>query len=201
MYWKYRESEIHILIFVSRVVARPHPCKVSCSVYAEALHQLDVASDFTLSALDEADKDAKNVSSWAVFEGTVLHDLVAYCHKLSRNSGNANKETIRQLKELCPQKNDPKTRSKKESAAPPEETQRDDDDDDEEEEKLEDEKEATDKKDREEETQENFGEQTAGPSDAQIAETQTDEAMCSQLCWDSDEGSNGFFIFQAPFKK
>lgn len=52
-------------------------------VCAEAMHKLDGAAEGRLSGIQNADYEQGSFPSpWAVFEGQLLHDMIAYVHRL-----------------------------------------------------------------------------------------------------------------------
>jgi hypothetical protein len=66
------------------------------------------ASDYKLSGTK-----SQVLSAWAAYEGQILHDMVAYCHKLNRGSPNSADAKIMALKAMCPTPRAPATRKRK----------------------------------------------------------------------------------------
>jgi hypothetical protein len=69
------------------------------------------ASEWKLSGVKP--KHDTGMSEWAALEGTAVHCIVAYLHKLTRNSTKSHDKTIMMLKALCPSPGDPVTRKRK----------------------------------------------------------------------------------------
>ena len=70
----------------------------------------DEASGYTLGNVPEDMRDHEDfISSWAVIEGQILHDMVSYTHRLAKHPGTTD-AAVAVLKQLCP--NSPKTRKR-----------------------------------------------------------------------------------------
>jgi hypothetical protein len=62
----------------------------------------DQASEYKLCGEPAGSVSDDVVTPWALAEGQILHDMVAYIHKLSRHTKNSRDPVIAALKLLCP---------------------------------------------------------------------------------------------------
>jgi hypothetical protein len=74
----------------------------TASMYASAVFQFDKASKCMLSGDNPKTIDENVVTAWSIATGQELHDAVAYCHKLARQTKTARDPRVDALKKLCP---------------------------------------------------------------------------------------------------
>jgi hypothetical protein len=79
-------------------------------VLSNDLNKLHEASEWKLSGENGA---KLAYTSWSVHEGQLLHDLVAYLHKLRRRTEGSACKYVNELKALCPAPADAPTRKRK----------------------------------------------------------------------------------------
>jgi len=83
-------------------------------VFEKAMHNMDIASDGVFSKTEKGSEtlSPNHPTPWAIFEGKILHDLVAYIHHLrvSSKSCKAKDPDVQMLKEAC---GSPKTRRRR----------------------------------------------------------------------------------------
>ena len=95
---KYNKELVMEILTVLKGYAPP------ASAYQRALHIMDSESEWTFGTTTAQHQDADGpCSPWARYEGQVLHDMIGYAYRLTRNSNSSTDADLASIKALVPQ--------------------------------------------------------------------------------------------------